>query len=371
MQKGQRGRVRSAIEDSRAVSCFFRSFAKSPYRKALIQITECCNLHCVHCFVSAVDSGDTMQVDAIEAAVIPRLKECRVSRVTLTGGEPFLHPDILTIVELLVEAGICVGICTNATTIRLAQMARLSDIGNVHINVSLDGFRPESHDSFRGDEGAFRRTVGAIEELSRHGLLQGLLVTPNSFAQIDEYAELCRFAMRVGASYVLMNPVSHMGRGVRSRTRVEAPREVMCKIREITTGFSHRLQVIHVRFPNHQLPLSSCGATSIFYIFANGDVAVCPYLVFAARTPTSKHEPSDFLVGNALQDLDISERLDDYDLHERYQVGSNPICTSCHLNSVCGKGCPAAIIASGQRIEGGDWEVCPIVDTSKERLPDG
>ena len=37
-------------------------------------------------------------------------------------------------------------------------------------------------------------------------ILQGLLCTPNSLAQNDEYARLCEFARQNGARYVLLNP---------------------------------------------------------------------------------------------------------------------------------------------------------------------
>ena len=71
-----------------AASCYFRTSVEKPHRKALIQIDERCNLHCVHCFVSATRRGSSMPLAAVENILVPRLSECRVRRVTLTGGEP-------------------------------------------------------------------------------------------------------------------------------------------------------------------------------------------------------------------------------------------------------------------------------------------
>jgi len=56
-------------------------------RKALIQITERCNLHCAHCFVSSGDWGDHMRFDDIVGRVLLRLNRARVERLTLAGGE--------------------------------------------------------------------------------------------------------------------------------------------------------------------------------------------------------------------------------------------------------------------------------------------
>lgn len=100
---------------NQANSCYFRTSVLAPYRKALVQITEQCNLHC---FVSAGEYGDTMKIENIRRILIPRLQECRVVSVTLVGGEPFIHPDFIEIVSLFRKADMKVGICTNATLIK-------------------------------------------------------------------------------------------------------------------------------------------------------------------------------------------------------------------------------------------------------------
>ncbi|HYT43033.1 MAG TPA: radical SAM protein, partial [Methylomirabilota bacterium] len=195
---------RLLAQGSVAASCYFRSSVEHPHRKALLQITERCNLHCAHCFVSAGNYGDTMQLETIRETVIPRLKQCRVISVTLTGGEPFAHPDIIEIVRLLRTADIQVSICTNATLISIDQIETLAAVGNVHFNVSLDGFSPESHGKFRGDKDSFFTTIQTIQLLGQRNLLKGLLTTPNSLASIEEYAEICDFAVQNRATYVLL-----------------------------------------------------------------------------------------------------------------------------------------------------------------------
>lgn len=360
--------MKKALTDKgTASSCYFRSSVTPPDRKALLQITERCNLNCAHCFLSAGPKGDHMSIDDIRNIVMPRLKGCRVINITLTGGEPFLHPDILDIVSLFKANNIRVGICSNASIIRPEQIEALVSIGNVHINVSLDGFRAESHGRFRGNEESFAKTISGIRLLGDRHLLQGILVTPNTLADVHEYAQICEFAIQNHASYVLMNPLSRMGRGVASVGELGSPDDMMRKIKEIVEPFRERIEIVDVRFPNEQkLPLSSCEAGNIIYVFTHGEVTVCPYLIFAARTPQSKHKPSEFIVGNILKDSDISKKLDEYDFQKLCQPGNNPECYNCHLGPVCGKGCPAAIIASGEKLGGTDKEVCPMADLLKE-----
>jgi radical SAM protein with 4Fe4S-binding SPASM domain len=346
-----------------AVSCYFRTTVPDGSRKALVQITERCNLHCAHCFVSATQHGDTMDLADIETHVIPQLVRATVTRITLTGGEPFAHPDPVGVARRFREAGLNVGICTNATLTTAEQIDALAALGGVHVNVSIDGFAEDSHGRFRGDRASFHTTVATVRLLAAAGLLQGLLCTPNNLAAEEEYQRLCEFAIEQGAEYVLMNPLSSMGRGVRSRARLAAPIEQMRRIRALTAPMvAEGLDLVHIRFPNDgDLPLAGCEAGRIIYVFTPGEVTVCPYLVFAARTPASRHDPAEFVVGNIFRDNDIAERLEAYRFHDRYQLGGNSTCGSCDLAGGCGKGCPAAVVSAGGRIGEVDTEQCPRV----------
>ena len=365
--------VRPIAVDEQATSCYFRTTVDLPERKALVQINEDCNLRCAHCFVSATKRGKRMPLHEIVKKVVPRLAAARVRRVTLTGGEPTIHPDFLAIVHAFRDADMDVGICTNATTLDDATIAELRAIGGVHVNVSLDGFAAASHGRFRGDRASFDITVATVRKLAAVRLLQGLLCTPNTLARNEEYDQLCRFAREHGARYVLLNPLGSMGRGVKSQSKLAKSTLHMQEIFQLTAPFDGPdLDVAHIRFPNTDAkPLAGCEAGTIIYVFTPGEVTVCPYLVFAARTPISQHPDTDFIVGNIFTDRDIAQRLDNYRFHDRFQVGANPTCTSCALESRCGKGCPAAVVASGGRIGDVDTELCPVTTECHRLLPLG
>jgi radical SAM protein with 4Fe4S-binding SPASM domain len=74
-------------------------------------------------------------------------------------------------------------------------------------------------------------------------------------------------------------------------------------------------------------------------------------------------------VGNIFEHDDIAARLDAYRFHDRYQPGANPTCGACGLNSECGKGCPAAVVAAGDRIGQVDTEQCPVTAQGRRLLP--
>lgn len=357
---------RRIAEAAVASSCYFRTSTVAPERKALVQVTERCNLHCAHCFVSAGRDGLDISRAQMREVVLPQLRRARVSRLTLTGGEPFAHPDLVAITRDARELGMTVTICTNATLVESAALDELAELGGVRLNVSLDGFSAASHGKFRGAPASFAVTKATIAAIGQRGLLKGVLVTPNRLADLQEYEELCRYARECGAEYVLMNPLSSLGRGVRGIRRLGAAEEFMRSLGDRVAAFEDSLEVVRIRFPNHDRPLAACEAGTIVYVFADGEVTVCPYLVFAARTPQSRHQPGEFIVGNVFRHANIAERLDRYRLHDRSAAAADPVCGSCALAGGCGRGCPAAVIAAGGRLGERDREQCPVPDPAAE-----
>jgi radical SAM protein with 4Fe4S-binding SPASM domain len=164
----------------------------------------------------------------------------------------------------------------------------------------------------------------------------------------------------------MLTQATHEARG-----RLAATEEQMRHIAELTAPFhGPGLDVVHIRFPNSSgKPLAGCRAGAIIYVFTRGEMTICPYLVFAARTPQSQHDPREFIVGNIFTDADIAARLDAYRFSEQHQMGANVICGSCGLASTCGKGCPAAVVAAGQRIGAVDTDMCPVTSSDRRLLP--
>ena len=101
-------------KDNKQSCCFFRSTVQKPNIKALLQITERCNLKCKHCFVSSLPEGNDLSFEKIRDIILPKLKNANVTRVTLTGGEPMVHRNIMDIMKLFSDSNIHITLCTNA-----------------------------------------------------------------------------------------------------------------------------------------------------------------------------------------------------------------------------------------------------------------
>lgn len=340
-----------------AAACFFRSTATLPDRKIILQITEKCNLHCKHCFVSSTVEGHSMNLDRVKS-ILPILKEAQVSRVTLTGGEPFCNSCLSEIVDLLTQSDINVSICTNATLITEAFLEHIANKKRVHFNISLDGYKSESHGMFRGNTSPtfIERILSNIALVANFKMLNGILSTPNKYASIDEYKQICEFARSIKARYVLFNPLSEYGRG-QDTVNLGFSSEQMRKLKLETQSYnSEDFEVVYIRFRHPSCRISKCPKGSVPYVFVDGTVAVCPYLVFASNDTVSQYSPKSFTIGNIFEDgFNLISELDNY----RFPISEFSPPEFCDVEG-CSGGCYAAKISRGKLLTDCDMDMCPL-----------
>jgi sulfatase maturation enzyme AslB (radical SAM superfamily) len=142
-----------------------------------IQVTGTwCNLECTHCINASGPTDPWLRPIAPEIArnAIREADALGVKEIYFTGGEPFLHGEMLALLaDALAVAPTTV--LTNGTLIdpamadRLAGLAR-SAVYSLEIRVSLDDTDPEKNDRIRG-AGSFDKAVRAIQLLHERGLL--------------------------------------------------------------------------------------------------------------------------------------------------------------------------------------------------------
>jgi len=226
-----------------------------------------CNLACTHCFVSAgpgVRTHDMMSRTEVEERVREGLA-LGVKEFYFTGGEPFLHPELIEILSDTLVVGPC-SVLTNGTLFthaRLEALARLTRESrySLEIRVSLDGYREEIHDRFRG-AGSFDRAIEGLRMLEAHGLLPIVTVTQSDDEEPlpfrDRYFAMLKSHGLVRPRLKVL-PIFRIGRESQ-RTRGYVPAETLADLPSES-------------FDPARLQCSSCRAVTSRGVF------VCPLLV--------------------------------------------------------------------------------------------
>jgi len=118
-----------------------------------------CNLACSHCYIESSPSNDRLEFIRL-SQVQQFLDEIQrhdlgTEEIGLTGGEPFLNPDIIAIVGMILRRGFRLLILTNATRPMLKRQAGLLALQKCYgkqltVRVSIDHFDAQLHQQERG-----------------------------------------------------------------------------------------------------------------------------------------------------------------------------------------------------------------------------
>jgi MoaA/NifB/PqqE/SkfB family radical SAM enzyme len=135
-----------------------------------LELTHLCNLDCFYCYNDRLLLNFALTVDEY-AKLLRQLADMAVLNLTLTGGEPLLHPDFFTIGARARELGFVVRLKSNGHLIRGEVAQRLVDeVDPYQIDLSLHGATAASHDRQTRHPGSFDRLMKNIDEMRRLGL---------------------------------------------------------------------------------------------------------------------------------------------------------------------------------------------------------
>jgi uncharacterized protein len=159
--------VKQKLQDNQFdLSKRFSPRQRKPSLKSLfIHITRRCNLHCPHCYISATDKQIDLSATTINS-LIDTLVEAGGDGLTISGGEPLLHPEIKSIL-LHASKQLTVRLLTNGSLIDKKMATFLAENG-IFVQISLDGSTASIHDAIRGN-GSYERIMKAIQLLQAQG----------------------------------------------------------------------------------------------------------------------------------------------------------------------------------------------------------
>jgi MoaA/NifB/PqqE/SkfB family radical SAM enzyme len=116
---------------------------KSPRQPILAHVVPMrrCNLSCAYC--NEYDSFSNPVPTAVMCHRIERLAALGTSVVTISGGEPLLHPDLDEIIRCIRDHGMLAELITNGYLLTPQCIARLNRAGLDHLQISIDNVMPD------------------------------------------------------------------------------------------------------------------------------------------------------------------------------------------------------------------------------------
>ncbi len=145
-----------------------------PLKELWFHTGTACNLSCPFCFEGASPGNNRIEALKLKDAksFIDEALSLGVEKFSFTGGEPFVNPEIINILEYALKFKPC-HVLTNATKpllMRLNEVEYLQRMPNeLSFRASLDFPNPKAHDANRG-RGCFELTLKVLAQLHQMGL---------------------------------------------------------------------------------------------------------------------------------------------------------------------------------------------------------
>ncbi|MBF0467607.1 MAG: heme b synthase [Desulfamplus sp.] len=163
------------------------------------ETTRRCNLSCVHCRAAAEDHVYENELDTAAAmTLMDQIRDAGQPIVILTGGEPLLREDIFDIAAYGTKIGLRMVMAPNGTMITPENAIKMKESGIKRISISLDGSTKESHDKFRGVDGAFEGALNGIDFAKDAGL-EFQINTTITKTNLEEIPKILALAESLGA----------------------------------------------------------------------------------------------------------------------------------------------------------------------------
>lgn len=166
-----------------------------------LSVTDRCDFRCLYCMGETMSFVPRPQILSLEelATIAEAFTELGVTKIRVTGGEPLIRRDLLTLLRRLRNLPGLAELCLTTNGSRLTEYAKpLVEAGVTRINISLDSLRADRFQTLTR-HGHLPTVLAGIRAAQEAGFerikLNSVLMRHYN---ADEFLDLVRFALDSG-----------------------------------------------------------------------------------------------------------------------------------------------------------------------------
>jgi MoaA/NifB/PqqE/SkfB family radical SAM enzyme len=227
-----------------------------------------CNLSCTYCN-EYDDYSKPVQLDVLKHR-LDLLGRLKTSIITLSGGEPLLHPELDEVIAHIRSVGAMAGLITNGYFLMPDRIQRLNDAGLDYLQISIDNVMPD--DVSKKSLKVLDKKLQFLAEhahfhVNINSVLGGGIHNPEDALTVGKRAMDLGFTSTVG--------IIHDGDG-QLRPLAPREREVFLEMKKFEKKHFSRLNYFQESIANGQPSNWRCRAGSRYlYICEDGLVHYC------------------------------------------------------------------------------------------------
>jgi len=244
-----------------------------------IEITNKCNLNCVHCYNDKYDKKHLIDINPDDfRLILSRLQTLGVFSVSISGGEPLCHNNFEDICKLLKEKKFVAELVTNGSL--LDNYSEIINNTFHKIYISIDG--PENiHNKIR-DRNCFRQIIKNLSLIKIRKIMCATISRLNK-----QYLEkIIRLAIKLKFDSLCIFIFKPVGRSAENKALLALDNDSLLKIDAQIDKLKRRFP-IKITYVNPLTNKCYAGQTLI-HILPNGKVKPCAYSKYEIGNILSK-----------------------------------------------------------------------------------
>jgi len=171
-----------------------------------LELTYRCDLNCFFCYNDDSSRGVPLDMEQYRS-LLADLADMQTLFLTLTGGEPTVHPLFFDIGRAAGKLGFVVRIRTNGHSLSGERAARVKDeIAPYLVEISLHGACAETHDRQTRHPGSFERLMAHVRQMKKIGLRISFVSTLTRWNE-TEIDAMFALADQLGVNLRFQGPV--------------------------------------------------------------------------------------------------------------------------------------------------------------------
>jgi len=235
-----------------------------------------CNLNCAGCSTREYSTENDLPFETIDR-IISEAKDLGIYLITTQGGEMFLRKDMFEIYEK--HDNVYFQVYSNGTLIDRKTAKRLADLGNVEVNLSVEGFEKETEE--RRGKGVWKKIMEAMDNLNEEGCIFGFSATMNrqnaDALTSDDFIDLM-----INRGCYLGWYFQHLPVGKKPDLNMMPTPQQRNRLREQVARWRDTKEIFIGDFWNDGPHVEGCIAgRSFLHINNKGDVEPCAFVHFA------------------------------------------------------------------------------------------
>lgn len=317
-----------------------KEYVNPEIKLVVLEITNYCNLNCVHCFNRNNVEKQHMSFSNIKK-ILSELKLFNVPQVWISGGEPLCHPNIEQIIELTSEypeVEFCFTL--NGTLLTKEIVNKLEKHPNIAVQLSVDGSSKEIHEAYRG-LGTFDLLFQAMDFLEKSSIKKIMARTCVSLINYEKIADIYEFCLskRLIPSFIF---VENQGNANKNKNILELTILqkifVLNELKKINAKYGLN---IGINRPPKGCPLVGDEPLKSFFVKANGDIVCCQ--------PLYDYKFKNIFTSSIEEYYNCSELKMLHSLtKQRYEnLAKNVKCVTCGIRKYCDFGCIGSAYLTG------------------------